>query len=143
MHNVSLCVIIYEKEVIIIKDRIKQVRKGAGLTQTEFGERIGAKKGTIVCYESGARNPLPMTIKAISREFGISEDWLITGEGEMKSPMSREQEIAQITADLYDADPDGTMYKFMKELSKLKPETWKDIGNFISKVASRSDEHAE
>ena len=122
-----------------MKDRIKQIRKEAGMTQTEFGERIGAKKGTIVCYESGARSPLPITLKAISREFNVSETWLLTGEGDMRAPVTREQEIAQITAALYEADPDGMPYKFMKALSDLKPETWKDIGEFIKKVAAEEE----
>lgn len=126
-----------------IGERIRYVREtaeGKKISMATFAARIKASPAAVSQWETGDRNPTDVYIRTISREFGVSETWLLTGEGEMHAPLTREQELAQITTDLYNADPDGSMYKFMKELSKLKPETWKDIGNFINKVASRSDE---
>ena len=37
--------------------RIKIVRTTIGLTQTEFGARIGVKGNTVTGYETGIRNP--------------------------------------------------------------------------------------
>lgn len=63
-----------------MNDRIKQLRKKEGLTQTEFGQRIGVKGNTITGYETELRTPSDAIIKAISREFGVSEEWMRTGE---------------------------------------------------------------
>ena len=125
-----------------INDRIKEVRKEKKLSQEAFGEKLGMSRSMVVNLEMDKLKNVDQVkryCKAISNIFEVNETWLLTGEGSMHDPTTRKQELAQITADLYNADPDGTMYKFMKELSKLRPETWKDIGNFINKV-SRSDE---
>lgn len=66
-----------------MQDRIKQLRKSLRLNQTEFGERIGVKQGSVAGYEKGARVPLDAVINSICREFNVNEDWLRTGEGEM------------------------------------------------------------
>lgn len=66
-----------------MNERIKQVRKYYGLTQNEFGERIGVRGNTITGYENGLRSPSNAIIIAIAKEYNISESWLRTGEGEM------------------------------------------------------------
>jgi len=50
----------------------------------EFGKRLGVGRSAISNIENGNRDLTAQMAKAISREFGISEDWLRTGEGEMK-----------------------------------------------------------
>ena len=64
--------------------RIKQIREKENLTQEEFGERIGSARNTIANYETGNRKPSNAVILSICREFGINEEWLRTGSGEMK-----------------------------------------------------------
>lgn len=63
--------------------RIKELRKHLHMTQIQFGERIGVKGNTVTGYETGLRNPTDAVVKSICREFGASETWLRTGEGEM------------------------------------------------------------
>ena len=65
-----------------MKERIKALRKALGLTQSEFGSRIGVGSSTIATYETG-REPLNPIIISICREFRVNEQWLRTGEGEM------------------------------------------------------------
>lgn len=65
------------------KERLKELRKSLGLTLEKFGERIGLKKTVLSEYENGRKNMTPRTKLAICREFGVSERWLETGEGEM------------------------------------------------------------
>ena len=62
-----------------MKDRIKEVRKENGLTQEAFGERIGLKQNSIALIEMGKRAPSNPTVKAICREFHISQNWLEDG----------------------------------------------------------------
>lgn len=63
--------------------RIKKIRKNAGLTQSDFGKKIGSARNTIANYETGHRIPSNAVILSICREFCINEHWLRTGEGEM------------------------------------------------------------
>ena len=66
-----------------MKDRIREVREHFGLSMEKFGSRIGIGKASISLLESGKNNPSVQTITLICREFGVNEQWLRTGEGEM------------------------------------------------------------
>lgn len=66
-----------------MKDRIREVREHFGLSMEKFGSRIGIGKASISLLESGKNNPSIQTIALICREFGVNEQWLRTGEGEM------------------------------------------------------------
>ena len=67
-------------------ERIKELRKFLGLTQQEFAKRLGIKRNTIANYEVGRNDPIDAIVTLICREFGVSEEWLRTGEGEMIIP---------------------------------------------------------
>ncbi len=69
-----------------IGDRMKKLRKALDLTQTAFAARIGSVQNTVTGYESGRRNPSAPVISLICREFGVNEEWLRTGNGEMFIP---------------------------------------------------------
>lgn len=66
-----------------MEERIRRVRLESGLTVAKFAERIGISGPSISRLESGDRSPADRTVKLICSEFGISEAWLRTGEGDM------------------------------------------------------------
>ena len=98
-----------------MKNRIKQIRKHYNLNQEDFGKRIGAKQSTVTAYECGNRVPMDVTITSICREFGVNEEWLRTGNGEMFLPKSRGQEIGEIVKAAAQHDPE-TAAKFFSSL---------------------------
>nr|DAR14731.1 MAG TPA: helix-turn-helix domain protein [Caudoviricetes sp.] len=69
-----------------LSERIKAVRKAAGLNQKDFGTKIGIGMSAVSLLESGTNNPSDQTLRLICSEFGISRRWLETGEGEMIDP---------------------------------------------------------
>ncbi len=77
--------------------RLKAVRKAVGLTQQEFADRLGIKRGAVANYEIGRNDPIDAVISLICREFGVNETWLRTGEGEMftKAPTDIVSEVAE------------------------------------------------
>lgn len=66
-----------------MKQRIKQLREAVGLSQTDFGKRIGLARNTIANYEGGTREPNEAVIKLICKEFSADYFWLTEGTGEM------------------------------------------------------------
>jgi len=60
--------------------RIRELR-GFDMTQQEFARRIGVAQSHLSALEHGEREPGSSVLLAISREFGRSVDWLLTGEG--------------------------------------------------------------
>ena len=62
-------------------ERIKYLRKQLGLTQEEFGEKLGIKGNTVTGYERGSRTPSESLINYICLVFNVNQTWLRTGEG--------------------------------------------------------------
>lgn len=61
-----------------IADRIKHLRKQAGLTQTELGERLGVKKNAVSKWECGRVEDIPSSkIKAMAELFGVKPSYFI------------------------------------------------------------------
>lgn len=67
-----------------IQGRIKYLRKNIlKLTQSEFGDRIGFKQNSIALIESKRNSLTDRTIVSICREFGVNEQWLRLGIGDI------------------------------------------------------------
>lgn len=77
-------------------ERIKQVRQMAGKTQLQFSEALGLSRNYIAMIEIGQREPSDRTISDICRIFDVREEWLRDGLEPMRSPMNKEEEIAEL-----------------------------------------------
>ena len=96
-----------------MKDRIKQIRRDAGMTQKAFAEALGVNRLLISQWETGAAKPGKMRLYQIADRFGVSLDWLQTGEGEMRKPPKPETPVTK-TADI----------ETIKALFAALPEYW-------------------
>ena len=63
--------------------RVRGLRKALGLTQRQFGERLGVNRSTIANLELGRSIPRIPLLRLMCEMFGVSEDWLLRGEGPM------------------------------------------------------------
>lgn len=88
-----------------MNERIKEIRKNLELNQTEFGNKIGVKQGSVAAYEAGTRMPLDSVILSICREFNVNEHWLRTGEGEPYIKLQSNDIVAKAAALLGTHDP--------------------------------------
>jgi len=66
-----------------IGERIRHLRKALRLTQTEFASRIGITYKMLGLYEKGVYEPSEKVLKLISSTFGVSYNWLKSGQGEI------------------------------------------------------------
>jgi transcriptional regulator with XRE-family HTH domain len=66
-------------DLAAIGRRIRQLR-GFDMTQQELGLRLGIAQSHLSALEHGEREPCAAVLLAISREFGKSVDWLLTGD---------------------------------------------------------------
>ena len=63
----------------IVGQRIRELR-GFHMTQHEFASRIGVSQGHLSYMERGEKEIGAEILLKISREFGKSMEWLLTGE---------------------------------------------------------------
>lgn len=62
-----------------IGNRLKQLRKSEGLSQTAFAARIGLNRGNYAQIEMGNQYPAYEVLINISREFAKSYEWILHG----------------------------------------------------------------
>lgn len=60
--------------------RVAALRRQAGMSQAELAERLAVSASAVGMYEQGRREPSMDRIVALSRLFGVSTDYLLTGE---------------------------------------------------------------
>ena len=74
-----------------MQDRIKAIRKHAGMTQAEFSTTLGLGPYSASAWEKkDAQVPTEPMQLLICKTFGIDLNWLKTGEGEMFAGKSAE-----------------------------------------------------
>ena len=115
-------------------ERLKQLRKALGKTQTEFAEKLNVTQASIAGYETQHRVPTDRVISDICREFNVSEEWLRDGIGEMFIQRTRNQELAiWFNTVLADAD-DSIRKRMIAALSVLTTEEWEIVEKFAKKL---------
>lgn len=126
-----------------VNQRIKKIREYMGMTQEEFGKRIGAARNTIANYETGNRNPSNAVITSICREFNINEEWLRYGIEPMKK--SHEDDVAECIEDLLSTD--NPFYEIIKGImityKKLDDKSRKVIENCSEELAKELVERSK
>lgn len=118
-----------------MKDRIKKVRKNFGLTQSDFGARVGVKGNTIGNYETDLRKPSDAVIFSICREFNINEEWLRTGKGEMFISQTRDEKIANFAGQIMNEEDESFKKQLIEVLSELTIEEWEILEKMALKLA--------
>lgn len=126
-----------------IHERIKAVRKTVGISQTEFGKRVGISRDAVNNIENGRlkrpeqKEPL---YRLICTEFAINEQWLRTGEGDMFAPLSREEEIAAFVGKALSDEADTFKKRFIAVLSQLDEPEWELLERMVMKIATEKDQ---
>lgn len=119
-------------------ERVREARKNLGFTLEKFGDRIGIKKAAMSAIETGKNSLTDANIKAICREFNISEEWLRTGSGEMRIPV--EDEAAAAVSDL--VEKSNPLYDIIKGImiayQKLDGPSREVIDQFILDAVSQN-----
>ena len=123
-----------------MNSRIKMVRKTLGLSQTEFGERLGIKQTTVAGYETGGRTPMDAVVSLICREFNVNEQWLRTGDGEMFVAVTRKEEIAAFVGNVLSGTSEDFKVRFIAALAELNEDQWKLIEDMIEKLSGNKKE---
>lgn len=109
-----------------MKERIKETRKMAGLSQTAFGARIGLTGGAISLIELGKRTPQESTLRMICQTYGVSFAWLTTGEGAMM--------------DAPKADAHGAVDRLLTVMQQMPDHVWAAFRDAARALLDAADE---
>lgn len=118
-----------------MKDRIRKIRKNSGLTQEKFAEKLGIKQNTVASYEMGRIGVSDSVIISICREFGVNENWLRTGNGEIYK--TTEDKLSTYLAKIAKGNDD-----FIKDIIEVYMEVDESSRQALKEIAKRMiDKH--
>lgn len=118
-----------------MQERIKKIRKDAGLNQTEFGEVIGATRAMIAVYETGRVVPDAAKRMLICEKFNVNPDWLEHG-GDVEP--YKVGLIPQLEQALRAAPAIAAALERL--MPRMSLEDWKILNTVVEKAIQQKDE---
>ena len=103
-----------------IGGRIASLRKKLEMTQEEFAKSLCMSRSNLSNIEKDRFTITDRVIDTICAKFGVNEQWLRTGEGEMFPPMTTDMKVAKLFGGIMKED-----------LSEFKQELLEKYANFI------------
>lgn len=126
-----------------IRDRVRAIRKDAGLTQHEFAQRAGISYSTLAGYEAGTRQPVSAAISAISKTFGVNPDWLRDGVGAMYADDKEDTDLrAWVDDAIGDRMDSGFKLRLLRALSQLHDDEWAMLERLARQLAEEQTEQS-
>ena len=81
----------------MLGSRIAMLRSKAGLTQAALADRLHVSSSAVGMYEQGRREPPSSILMALSKEFGVTVDYLLTGHVWSKEDIIIESDLLMDT----------------------------------------------
>lgn len=122
-----------------MKEQLKKLRKHLDMTQQAFADKIGMKQNTIAQYEMGRTTPSDAIVFSICREFGVNENWLRTGDGEMFADVPVEDEYFKAATQISKSGDKFAMQAII-EYWKLDDVSKQVLRDYIYRIAEKSRE---
>lgn len=120
-----------------ISDRIQKIMDEKGINKSDFARIIKVDRSYASRIATGVREPSDRTISDICREFGVSEVWLRTGEGEMYLPKSRSEQLVSFFSEILEKDEDDFIRSFCTALASLDKEQLHQLAQISESVLDK------
>ena len=117
--------------MVKIADRIKQLRKKKGVSQSQLAEAIGVKKNTVSTWERGTRKPDFAALQLLSEYFEISLEYLLGTSDEEETRFKPSQEDLDFYAFSEKADE---IKESTELLSRLSDKSRKIVEELIASI---------
>ena len=117
-----------------IGEKIKQLRKNKGLTQSELGDLLGVKKAAVQKYESNqVQNLKQAVIKKLCEVFDKTPSYFIFDDfdSELEKELKTELEFIQIVQKKYGEE----VYHILEAVINLNEDSKKKVVEYINDIS--------
>lgn len=125
-----------------INERVRELRKKLGMSQTEFGKKIALSQNHLTGIETGKRSVTDRTIKLLCAEFNVSEDWLRTGKEPMFVEVDEEDKFSQAFA-AASMEEDDFIKALLIEYMSLSKEDREVVKQMMQRIAARTKKSSD
>lgn len=113
-----------------INARFRVVFEQSGLSQEKFAKRIKRSRGEVANIIYDKVIPRDEIIEAVCEQFRIREEWLRTGNGDMKIIDTEREKLQRFFADVLATAPDERS-AFVAALADLPDDFWPLVDSLI------------
>ena len=114
-----------------IQPRIKTLRQTLGMSQTEFGKKIGVTRSALSNLDLGITTLKEPLLSLICSVFNVRREWLENGSGEMFEQPDTEAPFYNAFGSISNDDPDSFRKRFVVALAELDDSELDAMERFI------------
>ena len=107
-------------------ERLKDLRKQAGLTQVDVAEKLGISQPAYASWERGVKKPTQENLVKIAKIFNVSLDSLLDNKVEQEDELANVEVLFRMTSDDLTEEEKAVfreeLIEFMKERKKMFEE---------------------
>jgi len=124
-----------------VNQRIRELRKKLGLNQRDFSTLLSLSSGYIAGIEVNLRKVNDRIIKLIISQFGVNEEWLRSGNGEIFIKKKTDEKAVRILSLFNDLPPHyqdvvlGTI-ELLRKANDIEKKQKRHIGKSKNKSTS-------
>lgn len=119
-----------------MQERFRELRKALGLSQDDFGRKLGVTRGVITNIELGKVPPKSLFISLVCDTFCVNRKWIETGEGMMFDGMGPKVAFERLCKEISDSD-DEFLKRAMSAYWELSEERKQAVRDFIDQLAGK------
>lgn len=90
----------------MIGERLQIIRKDSGLSQEAFAKRLSVTRNVVAKYENGLVEPPELFINHLCMKFGVNENWLKTGDGDIYTAITEDDLMSEKLGNILASDND-------------------------------------
>lgn len=111
-------------------ERIESLRKSRGLSQGELEKELNFSNGSVSKWKKST--PTPDRLKKIAEYFGVTVDWLMTGdEKESNSVYYINEETAKLAQEMFEDEDMRSLFDMKRN---MPPERFKAHMEFMKNL---------
>jgi transcriptional regulator with XRE-family HTH domain len=77
----------------MLTERLKKIIQDSGLPLSRFAQQTGVSKNTLINYRDGATSPSADFLEKVCRDFSVSPNWLLLGDGAEAGGQGKDAEV--------------------------------------------------
>ena len=126
-----------------IQPRIKTLRQTLGMSQTDFGRKIGVTRSVLSNLDLGITTLQDPLLSLVCSVFNVRREWLETGSGEMFEQPDTEAPFYNAVGSISNDDQDSFRKRFVVALAELDDAELDAMERFIRSLLRETKKNGD